>query len=159
MPRLVSMLGVAEWLCRKVSPRALRPDAELISAIGQLVIFTLGRRRGSVGRGVEDEPLLGSDAMVELVEQHGHVRCLANRLRTEDRDVARVERDGRVGQVAMAPGTEPQVRRLATVGTGERVGQDHPVEMTADSPAAVAAGRPTEGSVMPSRLVRRAAGR
>ncbi len=78
--------------------------------------------------------------MVELVEQDRDIRRLAHRLGPEDGDVAGIERDGGVRKLAMTPRAEPQVRRLAAVGTFQRPGQDQPVEMTPPSPARIAAG-------------------
>ena len=118
----------------------VRADAGPAAAVGQGVVFTLIPLADLVVERVEDKPLLRADAVVELVDQDRHVGRLANRLRPEDGDVARVERDRRVGQVAVTAGAEPQVGRPAAVGAVERRRQDHPVEVAAEPPAAVVPG-------------------
>ena len=64
-------------------------DAELAAAVGQLVVLAVVALADLVGQRVEDEPPLRADPVLQLVDQDGDIRRLADRLRAEDGDVAR----------------------------------------------------------------------
>ena len=144
--------GVAVAEARAVGSEILA-DAELAAAVGQLVILALVTLADLVGQRVEDEALLGSDAVVELVEQDGHIGRLADRLRAEDRDVARVERHRRSRADGRGSGDRAESRSACHSWPAlERRRAGPSSRDAAESPGGVVLrGRPTTGSAGSSR--------
>ncbi len=119
-----------------VSPEFLA-DPEPAAAIGRLVILALVTVAHLVVERVENEPFFGPDPVVQLVDQDGHIRRLADRLRAKDRQMPRPQRADRVGQGVMAFRAKPQIRRPPTFRTIRGRWQEEPVEMATKAPSGV----------------------